>query len=146
MRVNRKAFLAVLGVLLLSACGGSDATGVNGDASGTYTLRTIGGQSLPYTPPNQDPLDFFTINSGGITINSGGTFSDTSMFTETTPGQSTSTTSTCLGTYSLAGNTIFFSEPIAANPDCGGTFTAAWTGGNTLRINIDIGVDAVFTK
>ena len=146
MRVNRKAFLAVLGVLLLSACGGSDATGVNGDASGTYTLRTFGGQALPYTLAGQDPADFFTINGGGITINTNATFSETYMYSETTPGQTINTTSTCLGTYSRAGSTISFSEPNAANPDCGGTFTGTWNGGNTLTLSIGVGVDAVFTK
>ena len=51
MRVNQKTSLALVGVLLLggAACGGSAATGVNGDASGTYTLQSIGGKTLPFT-------------------------------------------------------------------------------------------------
>ena len=152
MRVNRKAFLAVLGVLLLSACGGSDATGVNGDASGTYTLRTFGGQLLPYTPAGQNPADFFTFNGGSVTINTDATFSETIVYSETTTGQMNNTTSTCFGTYSQAGSTIFFSEPVAVNPDCGGNFAGTWNGGNTLTLTFDVGVttvvlvDAVYTK
>lgn len=144
MRTNPKAVLTVLLVLLLGAC--TDSTGLNGDVSGTYTLRTVGGQPLPYTEPNQDPSDYFTINGGAFTLNSNGNSTETLSYTETVPGQQTNTTSTCFGTYSQSGNTIFVSEPTAANPDCGGTFTASWNGGNNLTLNINTGVDAVFTR
>lgn len=145
MHVNRKAWLAVIAVLVLSACGG-DAINGSFDASGDYTLRTIGGQSLPFTFPNQDPADVTTVNSGDISIAPDGTFTESATVTTVTPGSTTVTTTTCFGTYSVGNGAVFFSEPTQANPNCGGNFAAGWNGSNTLSILIDVGVSAVYTK
>jgi hypothetical protein len=145
MRINPKAFLALFGVLLLGACGGDASTGVNGDASGTYTLQRIGSNPLPFTV-STSATSTLTFKSGGLTINADKTFSETLDYDENISGTVTSTTSTCVGTYSQRGNSFTFSESSSTDPSCGFTYGGTWNGSNAFTVNFAPGAAAYFTK
>ena len=147
MRINPKALLAMLGVLLVSACGGDASTGVNGDASGTYTLQSISGNPLPFTVSSGATFTL-TFKSGSLTINTANTFSETLSFdeTNTVSGAVTSMTSTCLGTYTQRGTSFNFSEASSADPNCGFTYSGSWNGSNAFTVNYVPGAAAYYTK
>lgn len=145
MRINPRAFFPLLGVLLLGACGGDASTGVNGDASGTYTLRSIGGKPLPLTV-STGPTSTVTFKSGSLTVNTNSTFSATLDLDETVSGTVTSTTSTCLGTYSQSGNNFSFSETASSDPNCGFTYSGSWNGSNAFTLDYGAGAAALFSK
>jgi hypothetical protein len=145
MPVNPKAFLALLGVLVLGACGGDTFTGVNGDASGTYTLRSIAGKPVPLTV-STGASSTVTYKSGSLTMNTGNTFSETLDTDQTVSGVVTSATSTCLGTYSQRGNDFSFSESASADPNCGFSYSGFWDGSNAFTVNFGVGAAAYYTK
>jgi hypothetical protein len=145
MRAVPKASLVVLGVLLLGACGGDSSTGVNGDATGTYTLSSINGNSIPYSIP-VDATTTVTFTGGNFTISSSGDFSETISYDVTVSGQTTSTTSVCPGTYDQSGTHFTFVEAASDNPDCGATYTGSWNGSTTFTIAFGLGVQAIYTK
>jgi hypothetical protein len=64
--------LALAGTL--AACS-TDSTGPNGSVTGTYTLRRINGQTLPYTFPSGRQLI-----SDRLTLYSDGTYEDVSQY------------------------------------------------------------------
>lgn len=149
MRTNPKAFLALLGILLLGACGGDASTGVNGDAIGTYTLQSISGNPLPFTV-STSATSTATFKSGALTINTDKTFSETLDLDETESSSgspiTTSTTSTCVGTYSQRGNSFTFSESTSTDPQCGFTYGGAWNGSNAFTVTFAPGAAAYYTK
>jgi len=145
MRTNPKAFLAVLGVLLLLSACRSDPVGVNGDFSGMYTLISISGNLIPFTAPI-DTTTSVTFTGGSFTITPGLDFSETIVYEITTSGVTTPTTSTCPGTYTQSGNGFTFTEPLSdTNQDCGGTYFGN-ANSTTLVVNFALGFQAVFTK
>jgi hypothetical protein len=145
MRINPKAFLALFGVLLLGACGGDAFTGVNGDASGTYTLQSISGTNLPVTV-STGPTSTVTFKSGTLTINTDNIFSETLDYDQTISGTLSSTTSTCVGTYSQRGNSFTFSEATSSDPTCGFTYGGSWNGSNAFTVNFGLGATGYYTK
>jgi hypothetical protein len=147
MRVNQKTSLALVGVLLLAgaACGGSATTGVNGDASGTYTLQSIGGKALPFTV-STGATSTLTFKSGALTVNTDKSFSATLSFDENISGTLSSTTSTCVGAYSQQGNSFNFIEASSSDPNCGFTYSGTWNGSNTFSVNFSAGAIAVYTR
>ena len=147
MRINPRALFPVLGVLFLGACGGDASTGVNGDASGTYTLQTIGGKPLPLTVTS-GANSTVTFKSGSLTINTGNTFSETLSYDtkDIVSGAVTSTTSTCLGTYTQRGNSFSFAESSSSDPNCGFTYDGSWNGSNAFTVNYAPGAAAFYTK
>ena len=147
MRTNPKAFLALLGILSLGACGGDASTGVNGDASGTYILQLINGNQLPYTVAT-GATTTLTFQAGTLTIGTDNTFSETLDLDEfdSATGATTSTTSTCVGTYSQRGNGFTFSESSSTDPNCGFTYGGAWNGSNAFTVTFAPGAAAYYTK
>lgn len=147
MGINPKVLFALLGVLALGACGGDSSTGVNGDASGTYTLQTIGGKPLPLTVAS-GATSTVTFKSGSLTVNKVNTFSETLSYDtkDTVSHAVTSTTSTCLGTYSQRGNSFSFAESSSSDPNCGFTYDGSWNGSNAFTVNYAPGAAAYYTK
>jgi hypothetical protein len=143
--MNPKASLALFAVLVLGACGGDSATGVNGDASGTYAFQSLNGNLLPYTVATSTTSSF-TFKSGAFTINTGNTFTHTVNYDETISGTTTSSSFTCTGTFSQQGNSFSFSETATADQNCGITYAGTWNGSNTLSITFVPGVVAVYKK
>ncbi len=58
--------------LCLPACQKASSTAPTSDHTGTYTLVTLNGNKLPYTPPHEGGAP--QVQSGSITLNAEGTF------------------------------------------------------------------------
>lgn len=106
-RILVLAFAAALS-MSVSAC--QDSTSPSAVLSGTYTLRTIGGQTLPAPDPSGDSRD---IVDGYITIDRNGTFTDVLTYRDFSSGQTYS--DTIEGTWALSGNVIAFTDPFYPN-------------------------------
>ena len=72
--MRRLVMLALAGTL--AACS-TDSTGPNGSVAGTYTLRTIDGQQLPYTFSSG-----LRLTSDQITLMTDGTYEDISRYSD----------------------------------------------------------------
>jgi hypothetical protein len=144
MRSYPQAFLAVFGVLLISACGGGDTTAVNGDFTGTYTLNTINGV-LPFTVA-LDPNTNATFTAGTFTIVADGTFTDILDYHTDSSGGTIFNTSACVGTYTQQGNSLTFTEQSSSTDViCGGIYNGSGSG-NTLTISFTSTFHAVYSK
>ena len=121
-----KGMLALLIVPMMIACSDDDdATGITGDIAGTYTLRTINGQNLPFTLITQTGYTLEVI-SDQYALNGDGTFSSAVTFRETENGAVTTSTDSYTGTWQRSGSNITLSSTDY------GLETAAFSGGNTL--------------
>jgi len=74
--MRRLAMFALAGTL--AACS-MDSTGPNGSVAGSYALRTINGQSLPYTFSGG-----LRLTSDDLTLLSNGTYQDVSRYSDGT--------------------------------------------------------------
>ena len=72
--MRRLVMLALAGTL--AACS-TDSTGPNGSVTGTYTLRTIDGQPLPYTFSSG-----LRLTSDQITLRTDGSYEDISRYSD----------------------------------------------------------------
>ena len=70
----------MLGVLALAlpGCRQAETPAKASDPSGTYTLATINGNKLPFTPPHEGGAP--EVQSGAITLNADGTFTSTMAY------------------------------------------------------------------
>jgi len=141
VRTNPKAFLSLLGVLLLGACA-DNSTDVTGDASGTYTLVSVSDMPLPYTI-NQGVE---SITSGTFTINSDATYSETFYLLDTVSGQASTSVVTCGGTFVQDGGSFDFTETATADGLCGGTYSGTWNGSNTFTVSFFPNFVAFYTR
>lgn len=132
-------------VAILPAC--SDSTGPNRTVTGNYTLISVNGVLVPVVFTAEQ---FFTlrITAGTLTINSNDTFTASATYEQTlvVGGVKTTDTVTCTGTYAMNGATITFTEANSTNANCGGVYTGTWDGENTLTVDFDVGVQALFEK
>src|SRR3954467_16001999 len=137
MRTKPQAVLAVLGLFLLSACGG-DSTGISGDASGTYNLALVNNNPPPFIY-NQDATTTDRITGGSFTLNEDGSFSQTLDFDETIVGEGTTTdSSTCQGTFTQNGGNFTFDEVETADGACGGTYSGSWNGSDRFTFSLGL--------
>jgi len=93
----RKLVFLAAGLVALAACN-NDSTSPNGSVTGTYSLQTVNGSSLPYTFS-----DGSVLVSDRLSLNSNGTYVDIATF-------SNSTTSTEQGLWSINNNLITFND------------------------------------
>ena len=89
--------------LAVTSC--SDLTGVGGDVTGHYELRTIDGQILPQTVPDEE-FGTITVVYGEINLDDDGRFVD--MYQFTTPGSSFVRMRDVAGTWEREGSEIRF--------------------------------------
>lgn len=136
---RRATLLGLMAVTLaMGGCGDDDdGTGPSGVA-GTYTLRTVNDQALPYTL-YEDESYKIEIMASELTINSGGTWRETATFRETELGTPATSTQTVTGTYTRTGNTIVLAD---ADSD---TITGTIQGDGALVIAGN-GLTARYTK
>lgn len=121
-----KGMLALLLVPMMIACSDDDdATGITADMAGTYTLRTINGQNLPFTVINQ-PGHTLEVTADQYVLNADGTFNSTVSFRETENGTVTTSTDSYSGTWQRSGSTITLTSADY------GLESATFSGGNTL--------------
>jgi hypothetical protein len=93
----RKFVFLAAGLVALAACN-NDSTSPNGSVTGTYSLQTVNGSSLPFTFS-----DGSVLVSDRLSLNSNGTYVDIATF-------SNSTTSTEQGLWSINNNLITFND------------------------------------
>ena len=75
--MRRLVMLALASTMLVSCS--ADSTGPNGSVTGTYTLRTIDGQPLPYTFSGG-----LRLMSDELTLTSDGSYQDVSRYSDGT--------------------------------------------------------------
>lgn len=145
MRKLVRTLFVLAAVAILPAC--SDSTGPNRTVAGNYTLISVNGVLLPVVFSAEQ---FFTlrITDGTLTVNSNNTFTASATYEQTlvVGGVKTTDTVTCTGTYAMNGNTITFTEANSTDANCGGVYTGTWDGENTLTVDFDVGVQALFEK
>ena len=74
----RRLVMLALASTMLASCS-ADSTGPNGSVAGTYTLRTIDGQPLPYTFSGG-----LRLTSDELTLRTDGTYEDVSRYSDGT--------------------------------------------------------------
>lgn len=91
---------------LLIACGSSSPSGPAGPTfSGTFTLTTINGKPLPYTPFGIAD-NAASVAGDVLTFKTGGAATDVTTINKVVNGSTSATTQTLNGTYVLQGNII----------------------------------------
>jgi hypothetical protein len=143
MKTKSQAFLALIGLCLLSACGSDNSTGITGDASGSYNLTAVNG-NLPYIY-FQDATTTDRITGGNFSLNEDGSFTQTLEFDETISGQTTTDASTCSGTFSQSGGIFTFHETATTDGACGGDYNGSWNGRDTFTFSLG-GAALVYVK
>lgn len=115
-----RPLLALAFVAGLAACG-SDNNGSTGprDVSGTYTLQSVGGNSLPYAFPNSS--DAIVVSSATLILNTDHTYSVSAA--GSAHGSAEDNVVADAGTYSLSGSTVAFTSTTFS----GAHYTAAAT-------------------
>lgn len=137
--MRRTLLLAALLIApLLSGCDDDGSGPEGGEVTGTYTLRTIDGQNLPFTLLNV-PGYRIEVLADQYTLNSGGSFTSTTSYRETEGTVVTTSEDTYAGTWVQNGATINM------NSTDNGPESAAFSGGNTLTFTAG-GRTAIYRK
>jgi hypothetical protein len=145
MRKIVRSLFVLAAVALIPAC--SDSTGPNRAVTGSYTLISVNGVLMPVVF-SVDQFFTLRITAGNLTLTSDNKFTASATYEQTLAGggAKTTDTETCTGTYSMSGNTITFTEANSNNSNCGGVYTGTWDGENSLTVEFDDGVQALFEK
>ena len=91
-----RKLILLLGVISLAACN-NDSTSPNGNVTGTYTLRTVNGNPLPYTFS-----DGSVLVSDHLSLNSDGSYQDVATFNNGSRNET--------GFWSINNNLITFND------------------------------------
>lgn len=140
----RKAMLAILlGTLCVAACE-SDSNLLFVTPLRTFVLRTVNGSPLPAAVFDSVSRGLrLEALSGTFVLNPNGTFTSVTQLRQIASGVVTDRTSTCSGTFTIAGTTAtFVGTEITA--DCAGTFTGVLVE-NTLTTFIR-GATALYSR
>jgi len=124
--------LACTLLLLVAAGCGSDKSTAPKRIEGTYTMQSLGGETLPmiyYEDPTAGQQ--LELLGGSITINPDGTFSAPWSFRVTDSGQVSPYGETCTGPFTRTGNNITITET-DNGAFCGVTADGVWDGNNTI--------------
>jgi hypothetical protein len=120
------------------ACGGDDTTTpTQASVAGTWTLQTINGSPLPFTLSASPKIELL---SSVVNVSANGTWTSTTTNRTTIASQTSTTTSTDAGTYTLSGNNV----AILSN-GAGSTAQAGTVNGNTLTLSQQ-GFVFIYTK
>ncbi len=114
-----RPLLALAFVAGLAACGSDNNSTGPGDVSGTYTLQSVGGNSLPYAFPNS--TDNIVVSSATLNLNSDHTYSVAAAGSAN--GSADDNVIADAGTYTLSGSTVTFTSTTFS----GAHYTAAAT-------------------
>ena len=122
-----RRFSAVV-LFALAACGGSEGPTNPASASlaGSYTLRTVNGNHLPYTL--QSGTNSLTITADVLTVADGGTWSESGSYQQTVNGQTSSQTFSDGGSWDRSGPTVTFTSTNSNTAAYGGSFTGSGFG------------------
>lgn len=105
----RRTFLLVA-LMSVVAVGCNDASGPGGGITGTYTLRTVNGQNVPFVLIQIGQTYKFEILSGQLVLNENGTFSESLSVRETENSTVSTETETTTGTWTRTNNSISFTD------------------------------------
>jgi hypothetical protein len=127
---------AMLTLAFAAACGDDDPTGPVGSVPGTYELISVNGDTPP-TTLLQTPELKWEILGGDLSFATNGRYTATHDFRDTVAGEEPfEYTDICVGSWTRNGNSVtIHEEPGDEESDCGGTFTASFTNGNTLTLS-----------
>jgi hypothetical protein len=102
------------GLALATACGGGDSTAPGPSVAGVYTLRTMNGAPLPFVL-YQSGADMYEILDDAITLNDGGTWSESGHDRTTISGTVTTSNVVEGGTYTVQGTAITLLSPTSGS-------------------------------
>ena len=136
------AFAAVLA--FGTACGDNDSNAPDTSHLGTYTLQSMVGDPVPSVVFELGDFKVEAV-SGTLTLNSNGTWSESTTWRDTEGGTTgPNYTTTCTGSFQRNGGTMTFTG--VETEDCeAGPFAATFTGGNTITVDPS-GLNAVYRK
>ncbi|HUG17201.1 MAG TPA: hypothetical protein VMM78_19505 [Thermomicrobiales bacterium] len=104
-----KQTLAVLVMLVcLTACGDSAGPDTEANISGTYTLRTINGQNLPFAIVVIGTTYRLEVMSANVVVNANGSYTQSMTVRETEGSTTTTQTDASNGTWTRTNNAISF--------------------------------------
>jgi hypothetical protein len=107
LRTSRPALVAAL-LLVGAACGGDNPTVPDGGSvEGSYTLRTINGQNLPYTTLSAG-LNKAEVLSSSLSLNPDGTFREERSVRRTHAGVAVTEPEMRFGTYTTTSSGVTF--------------------------------------
>ena len=107
LRTFRPALVASV-LLVGTACGGDSPTSPDeGPIVGSYTLRTINGQNLPYTTLSAG-VNTAEVLSSSLSLNTDGTFREERSVRRTHQGVSVTEAEMKFGTYTSTGSGVTF--------------------------------------
>src|SRR5215212_10307686 len=98
-----RRLFAALAFVALAACGSDSSTNPNNDTvEGSYSLRTVNGQPLPYTV--QANGNTLVLTSDVMTIAAGGSWTEVTSYRLTSGGQTTDEVDADSGTWTRSGD------------------------------------------
>ena len=100
-----------LAALILCACSGSDGPATSpssGSLAGTYHLVSINGSALPFTA--QAGTTTVIVTSDVLTVADGGTWTESSTYSQTVSGVASNQVMTDGGAWSRLGATVSFAD------------------------------------
>lgn len=134
-----RRLLLVVGAVSLLGCGGGDSTGPGGSIVGSYSLRTVDGNNLPWrflVIGN----DWAEITGGSGNVNSGGTYNITFNYRVMESGQTSTFSETSTGTYVQNGNAVTFTD------QSDGTIASGTVTGSQISLTDEDGFVYVFRR
>ena len=125
---------------------------------GSYTLKSLNGLSIPVTILLQ-PGYKLELTGAVLTIEAGSKFINASTYRKTLNGGVTTPDEKCVGSYTLSGTSISFTESGTIGSVCGvveqetGTtrgvsrsYTGTWDGANRITIDFDVTTHSIYEK
>jgi len=135
-----RRLIPLVALAVAVACG-SDSTTQPTVASlaGTWTLQSVNGQPLPFTL-TQTGTDKLELLSDVVTATSNGTYTEVVQFRTTINGQSTTTSDSDVGTFTVNGTAVTLSSSATGN------ITGALSNNNNTLTLTEEGYVWLFTK
>lgn len=138
LRTSRPALVAALLLLVEAACGGDEPTGPDEDSiTGSYTLRTINGQNLPYTTLSAG-VNKAEVLSSSLSLNTDGTYREERSMRRTHAGVAMTEPETKFGTYTSTGSVVTFKATTGAQ-------VSATRGGGSITF-VEEGLTFVYAR
>lgn len=102
----KRILAAAVGLVILGTACSSEPTDPSEAITGTWSLSTINGQTLPFIWQSQDANNNVSFVAGTLTLRSDGTFTDHTDFSVKVDGTPQTQPLETSGNWSLAGNTL----------------------------------------
>ena len=118
-----RRLIALLALATVAACGSDTSTNpANDKVEGSYSLRTVNGQPLPFTVQANGVTAVIT--SDVMTIAEGGSWTEVTAYRKSANGQTTNEVDADSGTWTRVGDTMTFNSNLV------GTFQGSYAHGS----------------